>query len=372
MKRDLHIITLNTPYPPDYGGMIDSYYRIKTLHEKGIGIHLHCFEYGRGHPTELESLCISVSYYGRNTSFSKHLSLIPFTVISRDSEQLAINLAKDKNPILFDGLHTTYLLDYPFFSDRIKIVRMHNIEHHYYVSLSRFEKDPFKKFFYSVESWKLKHYEKILRHADVVLTVSDTDQEYFESKYNNAELLPSFHPYNTIDIIEGTGDYIIYHADLSVNENAIVAGYLINKIFSKIPYKCIIAGKNPPLNIRKSAESYKNIILLADPVEKHMTDLIRNAQVNLLFTIAPVGLKLKLLISLFSGRHCLVNSNIIKGTMLGPACLCADSADDIIRNIGMLMNQPFTARMIDERKSILEPYSSSFNAERLSKLIFPG
>ena len=36
------------PYPPDYGGVFDLYYKLKYLHERGVIIHLHCYEYGRG------------------------------------------------------------------------------------------------------------------------------------------------------------------------------------------------------------------------------------------------------------------------------------------------------------------------------------
>ncbi len=148
-----------------------------------------------------------------------------------------------------DSMPLTFLIIL-ILSGRKKFVRVHNIEHLYYSTLARFEKNPARKLFYGIESLRLKQYEKILKHADILLTVSDTDQEYFESLYHNAELIPSFHPFEQIESPEGTGDYIIYHGDLSVNENIMVAEYLITKIFSKLPYKCVIAGKNPPAEHR--------------------------------------------------------------------------------------------------------------------------
>ena len=48
MNKHLHIVSFDVPYPPDYGGAIDVYYKLKALHEEGIKIYLHCFEYGRG------------------------------------------------------------------------------------------------------------------------------------------------------------------------------------------------------------------------------------------------------------------------------------------------------------------------------------
>jgi hypothetical protein len=203
------------------------------------------------------------------------------------------------------------------------------------------------------------------------MTISNDDQDYFENKYHNAELISPFHQFDHVENLEGTGDYIIYHGDLSVNENIIVAEYLISKIFSKLSFKCVIAGKNPPASLGEIASSFKNISIISDPDNDRMSDLIRNAQINLLSAIASNGLKLKLIIALFSGRHCLVNSNIIRGTTLAQACNVEDSADAIIEKINLLMRQPFTLKMITDRESILEAYSNSFNVRRLVRLIFP-
>jgi hypothetical protein len=87
--------------------------------------------------------------------------------------------------------------------------------------------------------------------------------------------------------------------------------------------------------------------------------------------MAANGLKLKLLIALFSGRHCVVNSNMTKGTLLSPACNIEDSADGMIDKIHQLMKQPFTEGMIAERERMLLMYSNSFNCKRLTGLIFP-
>jgi len=35
MSYSLHIISFNIPYPPDYGGVMDVFYKIKALHDLG-------------------------------------------------------------------------------------------------------------------------------------------------------------------------------------------------------------------------------------------------------------------------------------------------------------------------------------------------
>ena len=81
--KHLHIVSFNVPYPPDYGGVIDVFYKIKALKEAGVQIHLHCYEYGREAAPELDTLCKSVNYYHREKRLRDLSSLKPFIVKSR-------------------------------------------------------------------------------------------------------------------------------------------------------------------------------------------------------------------------------------------------------------------------------------------------
>ena len=69
-EKHLHVVSFDVPFPANYGGIIDVFYRIKTLSESGVKIHLHCFEYSRNRirPKELEDICFSVDYYQRKES----------------------------------------------------------------------------------------------------------------------------------------------------------------------------------------------------------------------------------------------------------------------------------------------------------------
>ena len=137
--KHLHIIAFDVPYPPNYGGVIDIFYKIKALHARGVKIHLHCFVYGRESAQELEKLCYEVRFYTRNTGWKSAFSWKPFIVISRRSPLLIQNLLKDNYPILFEGLHSCYFLDDKRIAARFKIYRESNIEHHYYFQLFKAE-----------------------------------------------------------------------------------------------------------------------------------------------------------------------------------------------------------------------------------------
>ena len=301
----------------------------------------------------------------------KHLSLLPYIVSSRNSEVLLKNLTSDDYPILFDGLHTTYYLDHPALMNRKKIVRVSNIEHRYYKSLAGSEKNIFKKIYYLIESVKLKRYEKILKNAHNLLAISKNDQEYFKKKYLKCELIFPFHPFDQVLSQPGSGDYVIYHGDLSVNENAKIADRLVQEVFSRVPFTCIIAGKKSPSYLIERIKPYKNIRIVQDPDQAEMARLIKDAHISLLPCFNSNGFKIKLLYSLFTGRHCIINSMMAESTDLGALCVVADSSEAIREKISYLFQLPFSEMMATERAKILQlHFNNNVNAERIAALIF--
>lgn len=373
MSKDLNIVTLNVPYPPDYGGMIDSFSRIKWLNEAGVNIHLHCFQYGRPDSKELELLCKSVNYYPRKRTIINLFSKLPFIIDSRDSIQLLENLKLNNYPILFDGLHTTYYLNHPDLDGRKKFIRTHNIEHLYYKSLAEIERNIFSRLFYKYESAKLKDFEeKINDNGNVnFLTISLRDNEYFKKITKNTFIIPPLHPYAEVISSPGKGSYVLYHGDLSVRENSLIAEELIEKVFSKIKYNCVVAGKNPPASLHRYASRSVNVKLVADPDSVIMDDLVRNAHINILPSLTANGFKLKHLIALYAGRFCILN-NIAANSFSEKAQFhIADSYSEMVNQIKNLMNEEFTIEMISRRMQILEKdLSNQVNTKKIIDLIF--
>lgn len=369
----LHIVSFDIPFPANYGGVIDVFYKVKYLSEKNIKVHLHCFEYGREHSSELENICESVNYYPRKTGLVSHLSFWPYIVKSRRSETLIQNLLKDDYPILFEGMHTMGVGLDKRLTKRKKIYRESNIEHHYYCHLSKAEKDPFKKFFYKIESNKLRSFEKQVTKFDHTLVVSQADQKYLQKRYPSANIsyLPSFHPNQEISSKEGQGDYALYNGNLSVVENILAVEDLIDNVFSKIDYPFIVAGLNPSEDLKKQISKFQNISLRANLSDEEMTSLVQNAQFNILTTAQATGLKLKLLNTLYQGRFCIVNDKMTSGTGLDELCIIANSSKEIIKQIADLSNSDFTIADIDLRKGILSSlYDNGKNIQKLIKICF--
>lgn len=369
--KAIHMITLNIPDPPDYGGMIDSYYRIKTLHSLGVKIFLHCFVYDRKPSIVLESLCEKVYYYARHKSLGAMFSLKPYIVSGRHSKLLLNHLLQDNLPVFFDGLHTTYHISNPRLKDRMKAVRVHNIEHIYYKTLAKLEPNRLNKIFFLIEAIKLQYYEKVLFRANYSFTVSPREQQYFLAKYKNGMYVPSFHPYSSVESLPGSGTFILFHGDLSVVENVTSCMWLIREVFSQTKYTCIIVGKQPPDYLIKLANRYAHITIVANPTQGQMDHYIREAHIHILIALKNNGLKLKLLIALFAGRFCLVNTTIVEETILDALCCVADSATEFLTNIDRLMNQPFTQKQINEREALLNTeYNNRSNALKMMEVLF--
>ena len=73
---------------------------------------------------------------------------------------------------------------------------------------------------------------------------------------------------------------------------------------------------NPTRLIREAAAPYPHIKVEANPSKERMDALIHNAQIHMLITFQDTGLKLKLLNSLFAGRHTIVNHLMLAGSGL--------------------------------------------------------
>jgi len=369
--KHIHIVSFDVPYPPSYGGVIDVYYKIKALYQKGIKVHLHCFQYGRDRSPALNQFCESVHYYRRNAAKSQLFRKLPYIVLSRSSDQLLHNLLKDDHPIIFEGLHTCILLADERLRERIKVVRTHNIEHDYYQSLARIETNIFKRYYFYNEAGKLEQFESILSKAQIIAAISRNDDTYFRNKYEHSFYIPAFHSQDQVNIIPGKGSFAFYHGNLAIGENNEAALYLVNEVFSEIDIPLIIAGSKPSRDLRLAVVKKNNVTLLSDLGTRQIHQLIKDAQVNVLPTFQPTGIKLKLLSALYNGRHTLVNNMMVENTGLESLCTIADHPEEMREKLKQLMQKEFTPSEIQNREKILNGnFSNSVNAQKLLNLIF--
>lgn len=350
--------------------MIDVFYKLKALAEQGVQIYLHCFKYGREQSKVLDDLCEKVYYYNRNMSWKNVLSATPFIVKSRESKALLENLKSIDAPILFEGHHCTYYLGHPELNKQKQYVRTHNIEANYYEQLANVEQSIKKRIYFITEAKKLSNYEQKLKHANALFCISKNDHTHFK-KLNNSFYIKAFHPEKEISSTTGKGEYAIYHGNLSVPENEEAVLFLIQKVFKQINISLVIAGKRPSQKIRKEALKHSHVRLVEDPQDKVLNQLLQQAHIHVLPTFQDTGIKLKLLKSLYTGRHCIVNTTMVNNTELEETCIIANSPQQWIKAINSIEEVNFSQKDIDLRKKVLSKFNTTEEAKKILRILFP-
>lgn len=360
-SKHIHIVFFQLPYPPVYGGLIDMYYKLKTLHDCGFKITLHTYRYGlASEEKSLDKLADNVYYYERKTGLVSMFSKLPYIINSRRNKQLLYNLLQDDDPILFEGIHTCFFLSHPCLKHRFKWVRMHNIEHEYYSGLAKNTSLLWKKIYFRVEALRLKHYERILNHANMILAITHSDSKYFNIHYSHIKVchLPCFYDLNSCidykNVKPNVDKYVLYHGNLSVEENVIAALRIVE--LSKSPYLSpnicfVIAGYRPSKKLKKIISTSSNIKLIDTPSFVEMDRLISQAHIHLLLTNQPTGIKLKLLNVLNKGRygHVLTNSLMLPDYTFGTLCNVANTNDELIDMLNILQDMSVPNELYEYR-----------------------
>lgn len=323
-NKQLHIVFLDNPYPADYGGAIDMYYKAQAIKNLGYSLTLHVFEYGRARNEALNVLG-KVHYYPRKKNVFSLFSFLPFIVKTRASKLLFTRLSEDNHPVLFEGLHCCAFLKK--LKHKETIVRTHNIEHHYYNKLSK-NASLIKKYYYLFEARKLKFFEKKLIYANHLWCISEKDRVHFNSFHPSCfTLLPCFNIEQQIEECE-TKPYVLFHGNLSVEENEAAIDKILDCCFD-LDYTFIVAGKNPSEKIINEIERAPNFTLIENPNHQELKVLINEAHIQLLITGQATGAKLKLIIGLCGNGHVIANDKILEGTNLAPYCISINEQSDI-------------------------------------------
>jgi hypothetical protein len=372
-ERHLHIITHDVPWPADFGGVMDLFYKIKTLHQNGVQIYLHCFVNDRPRQEELNKYCAAVYYYQRKKSWTQFSFRVPFIVSTRKSAELLQNLQKDNYPILIEGVHCSWHLYTGHLSNRIVLLRLHNAEFEYYHQLAQHESSPLKKMYYQHESCLLKKYENKLARKVIINAVSARDVSLYQQYFKALHIahLPVFLPYEHAAGREGNGCFCLYHANLAINENEAAAIWLLQEVFQDLEIPFVIAGKNPSQKLEFLAHQNPHTCLVSNPSDKELHDMIAKAQINILPSFNNTGVKLKLLNALYNGRHCLVNKAGVTGSGLDKLCNIAETAAEFKVNIKNLYIKPYALEENEKRQQVLHQlYNNQKNADRLIEIFW--
>lgn len=364
----MHIVTFDNPFPPDYGGAIDVFYKVKALHQAGIRIYLHCYSKDRLQTEPLLEICHELYMYKKSSKITSLFSRLPLAVAVRRDKRLLNNLLATEAPILFEGLQTTWPLIQIEFDNQRTFVRAHNIEHDYYNGLASSTTNYFKKLLFKMEVQKLRSYENIITKLHGIFSLSRNDQRHFSRFVKSSKYIPVFHQHKVVNDLSDYGNYAFYHGDLSVADNLRVAKFLITA-FCEIEYPLVIAGKSNLKELETLADGQNNIQIVHLSSETILKALFDDAHINICWSFQQTGTKLKVLNSLYQGRHCIINDKVVDEKSVQQLCTQVENSQSLKDAIELLAKLPYQDCSI--RQEVLDAiYNTEINAKKIIDFIF--
>lgn len=370
--RCLHLIAFDIPYPPDYGGTVAVFTMLQALHQNGIEVKLHVFQYNNKQVSpELYKYCQEIFVYKRNTSWTANFSLKPYIVNSRNHKDLYTNLQKDNFPILIEGIHCSLFLPLLCKENRKILVRAHNIEWKYYHQLYLQEYSLLKKIYFKIESLKLRWYEPyIFKKASAVICFNKNEENII-THYNKKTLCLNLSLANLeVKVEAGKGSGILIHGNLSINDMAQAVTKILTVLKNKYEGKIVIAGKNPSLSLKNTIKQNGNAILIENPKDSELISIIKSAHVHLCYTDIAAGFKMRLLPLLKFGKFILCNEAFCSETELKPMLIIENDLKNWPKIVDAYMQTEFANDDLETRIRTIEKIKGLNDINRMISIIF--
>lgn len=368
LEKKIHFISMDVPFPPNYGGIIDVYFKLKAFHQLGVKVYLHLYGNSTDGMEDLKSIAEEIYFYPIKKNPLYFLHPFPFSVKSRPAKELLKNIKKHQVPIFFESLKTSQILHLDPLSGYPKYLRLHNIEQNYFEGLAQSESEKLKQKMFRLEAKKYVKYESILSQMDEVFTLSKAEQHIIQLKYNKGKYVPVFHGNDKMPDLEPFGKFVLYHGDLRAADNCKAVEYLID-VFKDLEYPLVIASGTKEEWVRSKIQAFQNIKFVYLNDFHHLLQLFNEAHINIAWSFQESGTKLKVINALFNSRYSIINSNIIDDERVSELCVSVESTSQLIQKVNELMHQPFQPSI--HYREVLENYLNDLkNAEIMVKKIF--
>lgn len=329
---DFHVVSFDRPWPPTYGGIVDVFWKLDSLEKLGVQLQLHYFDYGKQPSAAFPWNTVKEKGLERQMGWKSQLSIKPYIVYSRKTEELWKALNKDNAPILFEGQHCTGWLtelrrNWP---NRALFVRCHNIEWVYYSKLAK-ASSGWKAMYFQLEATRLKLQEKDLSHATALFPISKNEVDWFKQYSENVDWIPPF--FRDKEQLESgklpndvdSHFYLMQGNFNQVNQQNRINNFLLE--FSDFEGILVVAGQG--VEHLKIPER-KNIKLISNPNEEVLTGLNKMAEAHILCGEHMGGVPLRLLHALVSGKPVWSNAELANGSGLESWTRIYSKASDIL------------------------------------------
>ncbi|WP_068597661.1 glycosyltransferase [Vaginella massiliensis] len=396
MTKKILIVGFDTPYPDNYGGVVDVVRKFQFFKKKGYTLDVVCTSFDANRTSFFEEFLKSNNsliehYYIQpiqpKNQLVKLFSRIPFSVKIRSIDFNRIDFLKNTryDLVLVEHLKSTQNIGSlkkflapqksPFW------LRLHNDEAVYYRNLMKVEPNFLKKTFFWLESQKYKSYQSLL------LTKNDFDGFLYISEADKARLSPSDLPHHLVlpiyqeTLATRTTDKqfeydFLYVGNLDSNDNWDALKRMLNFLKNKSleSAKIAIVGrctdKNREENLQTLFQDFENLSLFLNATNEELKEFYAKSKFFLNFSSNSGGIKTKLidavnhLIPVISDENGVVNSGfelvVLHANKLDAQCL-----NQLLQNQTLYLqyHQKYSAMVLEkvaETKKMYEFWYSEF------------
>ena len=268
-------------------------------------------------------------------------------------------------------LESIYLLPYLKHLHKVKvIVRTHNIEWKLWQDRAKGESNWLKKIYSKHLSQQLKNYESVaLRNVDHVLSISNSDAEWFEKLLPNTSVLQTSIEVSTEPANYELNDfYFLGAADWPPNLEAL--NWLLTEVLAEknFDFQIHIAGKN------LDPKLYKDHPNVTNHGEINNADVfIKNHGIALIPLQTGGGVKMKVLEALKHGKPCITTNEGMRGLTLKNQenVLVANSAKEFLEAMKQLNQNESLRKAIGEggKRFLNDNFAPDKEAQKLFEII---
>ena len=340
--------------------------------QEGIQLNLHIFQQERSEKLFIDHSEVKINFYQPKKGHRGFSFMAPFSISSYYNKKLISTLSRDKHPILFHGLETTFNVKEIDRSGRKIFIRC--LEHE---TLGDYANNNFKIIngnrkwhdFFSIT--RVNYENDIKDQFPFFLSYDETAEKLTaKNKKSSNYVIPPFIGIPTYLGEQGAGNFCLFHGDLDNHITEKAAHWLLDNVFNEIDVPLVITGNNPSKWLEYAAHRQLNTCLVSNPTSNERMELIRKAQVNILPYVNSNAYTHEMIQSLIFGRHILALEMTDTTDGLNNLIHSENSKEKFKTKATSLFELTFTEDEKNKREAFLQKkFSDKAGAEKLiSKL----
>lgn len=341
------VVAPDFPYPPNHGGRVDIWERIKKLHAFGAQVDLVYTGYDdeqAEHLAEVSRFVQQIIPVKRLKDIFYLLKLRPYQVASRKNLR-SVQLQQQYDYII---LESEYVIDFTLNdTGNAKLaLRVHNDEVSYYQSLFSSSKSVVKKLYYYLEAQLFKcNKKRYFERVNFALYISPEEMEKnSDLQYGQAYYYPPDLSFTNFKTVRPENQRVLFVGNLFTANNIDGLIWYIEHVHDQVAaqfpeYELVVAGNTKGQDIQHIVNKAR-ILFYDSPAS--LDEIYAQAAVFINPMLYGAGVKLKTLNAVAEGLPVVSTTVGTEGTGLNHAqhCLIADTAESFAHHIGSLLQDP--------------------------------